>query len=180
MTAVDKTVDPAPNGGTVPKDVKEDAIVEDKTVTKDEAVVPAVEHETVKKEHETIEETVRDKERHQHHYHTTVQPLEDLEVLPTEHKEEQVAGEVKEFDHSDGGAVKDKVDAREAGFQSTKETEASEKVSKEETLVGENVHHHIHETVQPVIEKGQTLICDDVDPHLLTQLSRNCTAFGHP
>ncbi len=146
--------------GTVTADSKvepalEDPALADKSVTKDEKVNPAVEHETVKKEHERQEETVVDKERHQHHYHTTVQPLEDKEVLPTQVNQETAATEVREVDHDDGKNVKADVDARNAEFESTKEVEESEKVTKTETEGGEQVHHHLHETIQPVIEEGE-------------------------
>lgn len=149
--SADETAAPAP---AVEDQVSPDSAVEHKAVTKEEEVVPAVEHETIKREHETREEAVIDKERHQHHYHTTVQPLEDREVLPTQHDQEQAAPEVYEYDHGDGGDTKGQVDARNAGFQSTSEEgQTYETTTKQETVAGEQVHHHLHETIQPVIEK---------------------------
>ena len=132
-----------------------DPAVADSVVTKEEKVVPAVEHETIRKEHETKEERIVDKEKHQHHYHTTVQPLEDREVLPTKVDQEVAPSEVREYNHDDGEDVKGKVDARNAGFQSTtEEGKTFETTTKDETVAGEQVHHHLHETIQPVIEKG--------------------------
>ena len=124
-----------------------------KTVEKD--VQPAVEHETIVKEHEQKEQTVVDKERHQDHYHTTVQPVKDSEVLPEDHRYEETATEVKDFDHDDG-AAKIKDDARKADFENTTEQGKTVKTTTEEptAVAGETVHHHLHETVQPVIEKG--------------------------
>ena len=117
-------------------------------------MAPAVEHETVVKELEEKEKTVIDKERHQDHYHTTVVPAQAQEVLPEEHRYEDTATEVKEFEHDDG-AAQSKSNARNAGFSSTTEEEKVEAKTKEATEVGsEQVHHHLHETIQPVIEKG--------------------------
>lgn len=165
-TTVDETVAPAVGHETANTAVDEkvnpalqNPALEDKTVTKDVDVAPAVEHETIKKEHETREETVIDKERHQHHYHTTVQPLKDREVLPTEHNEEQVLTEVQEYNHDDGEDIKRDVDARNAEFQSsTEEGKTFEMTTKDETVAGEHVQHHLHETVQPVIEKGMDFL----------------------
>ncbi|EME47043.1 hypothetical protein DOTSEDRAFT_41561 [Dothistroma septosporum NZE10] len=126
-----------------------------KDTTIEQEVAPAVEHETVKKEHETREQTVIDRERHQHHYHTTVQPLKDREVEATEHVHEQAATQERVIDKDDeGDQIKARVDAREGAF-SDKTVEAATKETKtdEGEVVGEQVHHHLHETIQPVIEK---------------------------
>jgi hypothetical protein len=142
---------------TVAPTVKQDA----GTTVVEEDVAPTVEHETVVKEHEEKEKAVIDKERHQDHYHTTVVPAQDSEVLPEEHRYEDTATEVKEFEHDDG-AVKNKNEARNAGFQNiNEEGKTVEKKTEEATEVGsEQVHHHLHETIQPVIEKGSTAPAD--------------------
>jgi len=57
----------------------------DVDTTVDSEVEPAVEHTHVKKQHETREQTFVEKEKHQDHYHTTIQPLKDSEVLPEKH-----------------------------------------------------------------------------------------------
>jgi len=117
-------------------------------------VNPAVEHETIKKEHETVEDVVIDKEKHQHHYQTTVQPLEDREVLPTQHEHEQVATEVREFDNDDAKAVPAQVEARNAEFEDqTVEGKTFETTTQTEKVANDEVQHHLHETIQPVIEK---------------------------
>jgi hypothetical protein len=139
------------------------------TTVVEEDVAPTVEHETVTKEHEEKEKTVVDKERHQDHYHTTVVPAQTSEVLPEEHRYEDTATEVKEFEHDDG-AAKTKNEARKAGFQDiTEEGNTVEKKTEEATEVGsEQVHHHLHETIQPVIEKGSTA------PSYNQELLRHC------
>jgi len=119
--------------------------------TVDVEVAPAVEHTHVKKEHETREQTSVEKEKHQDHYHTTVQPLKDTEVLPEQHNYSQ---ETKTRNiNNDDKAAKAKAEADLAGFKNTKDEKQFESKTKEPTKVEEHVHHHLHETVQPVIEK---------------------------
>jgi len=131
---------------SAPNSSKQDV---DQTV--DAEVAPAVEHTHVKKQHETREQTVVEKEKHQDHYHTTVQPLKDSEVLPEKHDYTQETKNVS-VNRDDGGA-KAKAEADAAGFKSTKDQKQFESKTQEPTQVGEHVHHHLHETVVPVIEK---------------------------
>lgn len=147
------------NEGTSAHDsISSQAGQENTTVS--EEVKPAVEHETVTKQHETREQTAIEKERHQDHYHTTVQPLKDREVLPTQEDHEQAPTQYKEVQHEGGADIEGKVAARNAGFEDSTTQGATEetKTTADEAVVsGEHVHHHLHETVQPVIEKG---MCD--------------------
>jgi hypothetical protein len=118
-----------------------------------EEVAPAVEHETVKKQHETQEQVVVDRERHQDHYHTTIQPLKDREVLPTQEDHVTAERQYKEVDHRDD-RVKEKLRDRAEGFEDSIVEQRSEITTQAPTVVGEHVHYHLHETIQPVIEKG--------------------------
>lgn len=124
----------------------------DRTV--DTEVAPAVEHTHLKKQHETREQTVVEKEKHQDHYHTTVQPLKDSEVLPEKHDYTQE--EKHRNVNRDDGDARAKAKADLTGFESTKDQEQLETKTKEPTQVDEHVHHHLHETVVPVIEKGKS------------------------
>lgn len=121
--------------------------------TVDVEVAPAVSHTHVKKQHETREQTNIEKEKHQDHYHTTIQPLKDAEVLPEKHdyKQETKHREV----NNDDRKAKEQAAADRAGFKSTKEEKHFDAKTTEPTTVEEHVHHHLHETVQPVIEKGK-------------------------
>lgn len=131
-------------------------------------MAPAVEHETVKREHETREQTVVDREKHQHHYHTTVQPLKDQEVKPEKHDQEVAPTQYREVNNDHEGAnVKAQVDRDQAAFKNTTEQGVTKETKTDEgKIVGEHVHHHLHETIQPVIEKGQC-------PKLLGQRGRS-------
>jgi hypothetical protein len=128
----------------------------DKTVDTDAEVAPAVEHTHAKKQHETREQTFVEKEKHQDHYHTTIQPLKDSEVLSGKHDH------IQETEHrsinNDDDAAKAKAEADRAGFESTSEQNKFEAKTQEPTQEEEHVHHHLHETVQPVIEKGKLIV----------------------
>lgn len=64
-----------------------------------EQVAPAIKHETVKPtRHEVISTTI-DKEIHQDHYHRTVQPVKDTEILPEQHRYRVAATEHRDVDH---------------------------------------------------------------------------------
>lgn len=124
--------------------------VEETTV--DQEVAAPVEHTHIRKEHETVEQKFVEKEKHQDHYHTTIQPLKDTEVVPEKHDQVQET-EYQEI-NKDTGAAEKKAKADRSGFESTSEEKQFESKTKEETKETEHVHHHLHETIQPVIEKG--------------------------
>merc|ERR1711977_265876 len=125
---------------TATKSTTQDVDVDvDADTTVDAKVNPAVEHTHVKKE------------KHQDHYHTTVQPLKDSEVLPEKHDYEQESKE-KNINRDDSTA-REKAANDTAGYQSSIDEKKFESSTKEPTIVDEHVHHHLHETIQPVIEK---------------------------
>ena len=125
----------------------------DVDTTVDAEIAPAVEHSHIKKQHETREQTFVEKEKHQDHYHTTIQPLKDSEVLPEKHDYSQETKH-RNVDRDDGTA-KARAERDRAGFQSTSEQKQFESKTQEPTREEEHVHHHLHETIQPVIEKGK-------------------------
>ncbi len=64
-----------------------------------EQVAPAVEHETVKPARHEKTNDIIDKEIHQDHYHRTIQPVKDTEVLPEQHRYRVAETENRNFDH---------------------------------------------------------------------------------
>ncbi|KAF1956083.1 hypothetical protein CC80DRAFT_535474 [Byssothecium circinans] len=126
-----------------------------------ETVAPAVQHETVKPhEHENVTTAV-DKEIHQDHYHRTVQPVQDREVLPEKHDVKLGAVQHRDFDHRDHEATKKNLAAEQAGFKDERIVQGeTHSQSAAPTVGGEHVHHHIHETIQPVVQK------ETIQPHV--------------
>jgi len=123
------------------------------TTEVDEYVAPAVTSETVKPHRHEETTTAVDKEVHQDHFHTTVQPVAHREVLPEKHQHVQAPAIEKEYKHDDG-RTHERVAAELAQFKNTTQTtETSHSRTAAPTVTGEHVHHHVHETVQPVIHK---------------------------
>jgi hypothetical protein len=122
--------------------------------TLESEVSPAVEHRHVKKQHETREQTFIHKDKHQDHYHTTIQPLKDTETLPEKHDRTQETR--RRSINNDHGDAKKKAEAGRSGFKNTTDQEQSETKTKEPTKEDVHIHNHWHETVQPVIEKGKS------------------------
>ncbi|KAI0125374.1 hypothetical protein BJ170DRAFT_727293 [Xylariales sp. AK1849] len=120
------------------------------TVHKEEAAT--VEHDTViPEEHEKVD-TIIDKEVHQDHYHHKIQPVKDKKVLPTKHTYKENEAE-QEFDHRDDTAVKE---SQQEGSKFHDERKVEETRRTEERAPAqkdEHIHHHVHETVQPVIKR---------------------------
>jgi hypothetical protein len=119
-----------------------------------EAVAPAVRHEVVKPhEHEEVQTAV-DKEVHQDHYHRTIQPVQDREVLPEQHTARLGAVQHREFDHRDHDSTKRNLVEEQARFKDERKIDATtHSQSAAAAIGGEHVHHHIHETIQPVVQK---------------------------
>ncbi|KAI0441131.1 hypothetical protein F4803DRAFT_552436 [Xylaria telfairii] len=121
------------------------------SITKETA--PSVEHETIHRKHEQREQKVLDSERHQEHYKTTVQPLKEREVMPEKHQHEQADIQHQHINR-DQNDIKGKHERRQAQFQDiSKEAGTHSEIIQEPTLTSEHTHHHLHETIQPVVEK---------------------------
>lgn len=125
----------------------------------------AVEHEHVQPEQREKEYTAIDRERHQDHYQTKVQPIQDRDVLPEQHHHVKEASEKKVFHHGDNQEAEDRLEeeAEDLGVrEDTREVAPTHTThSKGETIEAEHVHHHIHENIQPVIEK------ETIEPHIV-------------
>jgi len=119
-----------------------------------EAVAPAIQHEVVKPHlHEEVQTAV-DKEVHQDHYHRTVQPVQDREVLPEQHTAKLGAVQHREFDHRDHDTTKRNLIDEQARFKDERRVDTTtHSQSAAAAIGGEHVHHHIHETIQPVVQK---------------------------
>lgn len=120
----------------------------------DEFVNPAVTSETVKPHrHEETTEAL-DREVHQHHYHTTVQPISHTERVPEKHTHNLIPQVEREFKHDNEAETHRRVSAELGQFQDKSVThETTHSTQAAPQAVGEHVHHHVHETVQPVIHK---------------------------
>jgi len=119
-----------------------------------EKVAPAVVNENITKHRHEEATTAVDREVHQDHYHTSVQPVKDREVLPEQHSHNMAAVEHRNFQHGDDAGVKARLEQERMQFQNTRaQGSTQESHSVAPVIAGEHVHHHVHETIQPIVQK---------------------------
>ncbi|KAK7720381.1 hypothetical protein SLS57_005470 [Botryosphaeria dothidea] len=127
-----------------------------------ENVAPAVTHQTVKPQRHEEVTTAVDKEIHQDHYHTSVQPVKDREILPEKHHHNLASVEHRQFDHGNDRDVQERLKREAAQFSDKTETGATRETrSAAPQVAGEHVHHHVHETIQPIVQK------ETIEPHVV-------------
>lgn len=119
-----------------------------------ETVNPAVQHENVTPTRQENVTTAVDREVHQDHHHTSIQPIQDREVLPEQHTHQMGGVEHRNIKHGDDSHVKERLAAEAAQFKNTREVGSTQhEQSTAAGVQGEHVHHHVHENIQPVIQK---------------------------
>lgn len=120
----------------------------------EEFVNPAVTWETVKPHRHEITTEAVDREVHQHHYHTTVQPLNHSVTLPERHHHNLLPMKHVTHQKEDVEATKSRLAMEMAQFKNTSRTmETTHSTKIHPPVIGVHYHHHVHETVQPVIHK---------------------------
>jgi len=134
-------------GNFLSKDGKHDTTVH-------ETVNPAVQHENVTRTQHENAQTAIDREVHQDHHHTSVQPIQDREVLPEQHSHRMAGVEHRNIKHGNDDHVKEHLAAEQAQFKNSRTVgDIQHTSSANPTIAGEHVHHHVHENIQPVVQK---------------------------
>lgn len=119
----------------------------------EQTTAPAVTHERVQEaKHENIT-TALDREVHQHHHQTHVQPIQDKVVEQTQHHTNVLPVEHRQHHHGKDREVELALKEQASQFRDEREVLPTQVSQSTNTLVGEHVHHHIHDTIQPVIER---------------------------
>jgi hypothetical protein len=91
-----------------------------------------------------------------------VQPVKDREVLSEQHHHNLVPVEHRTHDHRNTQDTESRLQQNAAQFKDqsvrgeTRHTSAAAP-----SIAGEHVHHHIHETIQPVVQK------ETIEPHVV-------------
>lgn len=146
-----------------------------------EKVAPAVQHETIERREKEELQTAVDKEVHQDHYHTSQQPVYDRETLPEQHHHNIIPVEHRSFEHGNDAAVKERLAQEQAQYRDTTERVHGEKSREMKgALAGEHIHHHVHETIQPVVEKRMSLSTSTTFPDPTNIPHRDHRAARHP
>jgi len=130
--------------------------------TVDQDVNAAVTEEHVKPtQHENVTTAV-DREVHQDHHQTRVQPVLAKETLPETSSHNVAPVMHKEFDHGNAQEVRSKLDKERANFASTSTThDTTHTTTMAPAVTGERIHHHVHEHIQPVVQK------ETIAPHVV-------------
>jgi len=119
----------------------------------EQVTAPAVVHERVQEaRHEEIT-TAIDREVHQHHHQIHVQPIADKVVEPEQHHVNVVPVEHRQHHHGKDREIEVALTEQQRQFRDEQEILAAQRSQSHNTVVGEHVHHHIHDTIQPVIER---------------------------
>lgn len=99
--------------------------------------------EVVQPQKKVVEQEVVKQVVHQDHYHTTIQPIKDRQVLPEEVIQEMTPVQRKEYEHDNAAEVEARLRRESEKFKDTSVTE-TEKVTHvvAPEVTGEHVHHH--------------------------------------
>lgn len=125
-------------------------------------MAPGVTHETVSPHQREETQIATDREIHQDHHHTTVQPVTQREVLGEKHHHNLVPVEHRTHDHRDTADTESYLARNAAQFKDQSvRAETHQTSSAAPAIAGEHVHHHIHETIQPVVQK------ETIEPHVV-------------
>ncbi|KAI5781519.1 hypothetical protein EDC01DRAFT_241390 [Geopyxis carbonaria] len=115
---------------------------------------PAVTKETIRPVERDEQTVAIDRELHQDHYQTRIQPVEDHVRVEEKHTHNVLPVERREVKHGKDHEIKRKLEQEAAQFKSTTQVLPTEHATVSSgTVAGEHVHHHVHENVQPVIER---------------------------
>jgi hypothetical protein len=84
-----------------------------------------------------------DREVHQDHYHTTVQPIQHQEDLPEKHTHQMRDVEQREIELENVGETKQRLEQEATDFKDTCVTDQTQHTASQVPAVqGDHVHHH--------------------------------------
>ncbi|KAK2593080.1 hypothetical protein QQS21_009210 [Conoideocrella luteorostrata] len=124
-----------------------------KTTVDEEIRKPVIDEHVHPEQHEQVVTAV-DREIHQDHHQTIVQPIKDQETLPEKHTFNAIPVEHKSFEHGDKANVKEALQKDAAKYTNKSTThDTTHTASAAPVVSGERTHHHVHHHVQPVVQK---------------------------
>lgn len=123
-------------------------------------MLPAITHETISSTEHDIEQKVVQKEVDEEIYHTTVQDVVDNKSMPERHIYTRAPIEEKHLDERNDAELKQQLADEAAQFKDVhivKDTEVKHDINP--VITDERVHYHVHEKIQPVIQRGELQYC---------------------
>lgn len=120
----------------------------------EEIVNPAVVKEKIRPTEKERTDVEFQRELHQDHYQTRVQPVVDREVLPEEHVHRTLPTEYRERRAGNKDEVDNLLNKERQEFKDSRTVLPGDKRTEEGRVVAEESrHHHVHEIVQPILER---------------------------
>lgn len=99
-------------------------------------------------------QTAIDKEIQQDHYHISVQYISEEATLPEQHHANVLPVEHRSFEHDNPEETHRTRAAEQAKFHDELHRIEAQRISSVSPVIaGERVHHHVHELIQPVVNK---------------------------
>ncbi|ORY87684.1 hypothetical protein BCR37DRAFT_375561 [Protomyces lactucae-debilis] len=129
------------------------AVTGDVTVDKEVVEEAPVVHERVHKTIVDENQTIIDREHDVDHYKKKIQPIAVEQNQGTARQAGKETHAERKVDLEDDAATKAKLAAEDAKLKSTKDVDVKHEQVQKKDIVNEKEHHHLHERVQPVIEK---------------------------
>ncbi|OBT62780.1 hypothetical protein VE03_07677 [Pseudogymnoascus sp. 23342-1-I1] len=127
-----------------------------------EIINPAVVREHIQRTNHEERQKIIDREVHQDHHHISIQPVRDSQILPETHETNIAPVETHEIKHGNEKHVLERLAAERNQFRDTRDVAETRTTSSTgPTVAGEHIHHHVHETIQPVVER------DILEPHVI-------------
>jgi len=124
------------------------------TTTVDSSVNPEITHEHIRPvEKEEIHKNVT-QEHDVHHYQSRVQPVTDSRVQDTKHVNQSLDTEHVHHDIPKAAHEEARLRSKELGMENKQNVGSTERSTVDgQTNVQGFANHHIHETIQPVVER---------------------------
>ncbi|KAK6537590.1 hypothetical protein TWF694_011770 [Orbilia ellipsospora] len=114
---------------------------------------PAVLHETVhEQQHENVIHAI-DREVHQHHHQIHVQPIHHKVVEDEKHHHKIIPIEHRHKHHGKDHKFETALAAEHGQFKDEQNILPVQNTNQHNVVVGEHIHHHVHDYIQPVIER---------------------------
>lgn len=124
----------------------------DTVVDQDQRAAITEEHVRPERHEETT--TAVNKEIHQDHHQTIVQPINHTEKLAEKHTHNAVPVQHKHFEHDKAENTRALIDDDAAKYRnSSVKHDTINTTTKAPVVAGEETYHHLHQHIQPVIHK---------------------------
>lgn len=120
-------------------------------------VIPIVTHETVDSTEADVDKTVVEKDIHKDIYHTTVQTIIENKQLPEQVYNKVAPTEERSFDdRGDPKELEQHLAEDASKFKDERIVNETKHVhTVEPTVTGEHIHYHVHERIQPIVQRGE-------------------------